>query len=310
MLPIAQSWLEQGEPCVLVTLVGIDGSWPRRLGSQMVITQSGKIAGHISSGCLNHEIRHQALTALQEKKNRCIRYGKGSKYFDIVLPCGSGIDLYFDQSITAPLLADTILSAEKRQPFSLLTDLNTGITKQTELRDIPAQKIKTERIREGENDLFERVYEPETRLVIYGSGLALETFAQLAATTNWQTEIYTPDAETRDALNSQGIPSFEYNRSHNEAPPEFDKWTAAVLLFHDHDWELPILKFILKSDCFYIGAQGSLRTHNDRLSALKAEGVSDKELQRLKGPMGLVQQTKSPVELAISTFAEIITCAE
>ena len=86
----------------------------------------------------------------------------------------------------------------------------------------------------------------------------------------------------------------------------FDEWTAAVLLFHEHDWEIRLLKRILKSDCFYVGALGSRKTHASRVTALKEHGIADSEIDRIRGPIGLPIASRSPNEIAVSILGEII----
>lgn len=96
VLPRLLDWRRRGLRTALATLVAIDGSFPRALGAQMAIAEDGSAAGYISGGCLEGALISEAQDAMAEHKNRLVRYGKGSKYFDIVLPCGgSGAARFF-----------------------------------------------------------------------------------------------------------------------------------------------------------------------------------------------------------------------
>jgi xanthine dehydrogenase accessory factor len=81
--------------------------------------------------------------------------------------------------------------------------------------------------------------------------------------------------------------------------------SAVVVLTHDPKIDDPALICALNSDCFYIGALGSKKTHAARLARLKALGVTDKQLARIHGPVGLAIGARSPAEIAISIVAEM-----
>ena len=85
-----------------------------------------------------------------------------------------------------------------------------------------------------------------------------------------------------------------------------DGWTAVVLFFHDHDWEPPLLHSVLKSDAFYIGAQGSKSAHRELVNNLIDMGCSKKELSQLRSQIGLIPSARDPKTLAISVLADII----
>jgi xanthine dehydrogenase accessory factor len=81
--------------------------------------------------------------------------------------------------------------------------------------------------------------------------------------------------------------------------------SAVVVLTHDPKIDDPALIAALNSDCFYIGALGSKKTHAARLARLKAKGVADDQLQQIHGPIGLAIGARSPAEIAISIIAEM-----
>jgi xanthine dehydrogenase accessory factor len=85
-----------------------------------------------------------------------------------------------------------------------------------------------------------------------------------------------------------------------------DRWTAAVLLFHDHDWEGPILSQLLETDAFYIGAMGSRAAHQARCDDLRSRGIADEQIARIQGPIGLIPSMRDPETLAVSVLAELI----
>ena len=84
-----------------------------------------------------------------------------------------------------------------------------------------------------------------------------------------------------------------------------DRASAVVALTHDPKIDDPALIAALRSDCFYIGALGSKRTHAKRLERLAAEGFGENELSRIHGPIGLNIGAVSQAEIAVSILGEI-----
>ncbi len=81
---------------------------------------------------------------------------------------------------------------------------------------------------------------------------------------------------------------------------------AVCILTHDPKFDVPAILCSLKTQVGYIGAMGSRRTHAKRVELLKAEGVSDRELEKIMAPIGLDIGSRTPEETAISVLAEII----
>jgi xanthine dehydrogenase accessory factor len=81
---------------------------------------------------------------------------------------------------------------------------------------------------------------------------------------------------------------------------------AVCVLTHDHKFDVPAITAALQTAVGYIGAMGSRRTHADRITRLREEGVDDTALERVMGPIGLDLGARTPEETAISICAEII----
>jgi xanthine dehydrogenase accessory factor len=87
---------------------------------------------------------------------------------------------------------------------------------------------------------------------------------------------------------------------------EIDERTAICVLTHDPKFDVPLLRVALRSPAGYIGAMGSRRTHADRLERLRADGLTEAELARLRSPIGLDLGARTPEETAVSIAAELI----
>lgn len=296
-----RQWQAAGRRVALVTLVEVEGGSPRQAGAQMAVAEDGRYVGYLSGGCLEEAVVLEAQAAIAQGANRLVRYGRGSPYFDIRLPCGTGLDLYFDQGLEAPQLAAMTQFQASRTPFVLRTDLSSGVS-HIDVADAGIPIAASRRVR----DIFERVYPPKLQLLLLGSGPALVSIAALAATLGIELLILSPDEEVRTALGRHKIIAEAELKA---VLAGLDFASAAVLIFHDHEKELNYLAELLKTGCFYIGALGNRAVHRDRLEAL-ASRCAKADLGRIRAPVGSIPGAKSKATLAIGVLMEMMAEAK
>lgn len=304
VLPDLLAWRRGGLKTALVTLVGIDGATPRPLGAQMAVAEDGRYAGYLSGGCLEQAVAIEAQTAIREGCNRLVRYGKGSPYFDLKLPCGSGLDLYMDQGLDGTLVNEIARLRSERRTFWLETDVATG---QSAIA-MPAATSPPASAREA--NLFRRAHIPPVRVLLVGGGPAMAAIARLISAAGFEIEIATPDDATRRELSVLGIEARPLVVATDIAAERLDRWSAAIVAFHEHQWEAPVLARVLRTDCFYIGALGSKAAHANRVAALVDLGVEPDAIARVRAPIGLIPGAKSRVTLAAGILAELLTEAK
>ena len=90
------------------------------------------------------------------------------------------------------------------------------------------------------------------------------------------------------------------------ASTDTDGRTVLCVLTHDAKFDIPLLTEALRLPVAYVGAMGSRRTHEDRDRRLREAGVSERELARLRSPIGLDLGARTPEETALSIAAEIV----
>src|ERR1700694_3783765 len=89
-----KAWLESGDPVAVATVISTWGSAPRPAGSRMAISQSGKIAGSVSGGCLEDEVFEQAQAILKGQPATLFHYGVSDDLaWTVGLSCGGEIDV-------------------------------------------------------------------------------------------------------------------------------------------------------------------------------------------------------------------------
>lgn len=278
---------QRGERCALVTVLGIAGGAPRRRGAQLAVTEHGEVAGSLSGGCLDAAVIAEAHAARAEGTSRRIRFGTDSPYVDVVLPCGSGLDLQFDGALPHHTLDKIVAAITTR----------TTVPLRWESATVPAALCNPE-----DADV---VVPPRMRLLIAGASENLRAVALLAAQASIEVLALTRDLSLHQDLSKAGVDVRDLPSATPWPPLPIDPWTAALTLFHEHESEVPFLCAALSSPAFVVGAMGSVRAHTQRLAQLRAAGVAEYALARLRGPFGLLSRTRDPNELAISMLAEL-----
>jgi xanthine dehydrogenase accessory factor len=146
--------LAAAKPAALCTIVGIAGSFSRRVGAQLAVAADGTLAGDMADKCLDAELASQAREAMAEGKPRLLRYGEGSPFVDFRLPCGSGLDIVVDPAPDRAALGRCLTDLDARRETALTL---------------------------GSEALPERRYIPPLRIIMLGAGSECAALATLAA---------------------------------------------------------------------------------------------------------------------------------
>jgi xanthine/CO dehydrogenase XdhC/CoxF family maturation factor len=98
ILPEVERWLEQGERVVLATVVASRRSAPRPIGSSLAISESGKLCGSVSGGCVESDVFENARDVLETGEPRLVSYGfTDDEAWNVGLPCGGEIDVFLER---------------------------------------------------------------------------------------------------------------------------------------------------------------------------------------------------------------------
>jgi xanthine dehydrogenase accessory factor len=152
---------------------------------------------------------------------------------------------------------------------------------------------------------FLSVYNPPLDLAIVGAVHIAQPLSMMATLAGYQVRVIDPRASFATPERFPGT-----TLTHDwpdEALPKGPLGTrsALVALTHDPKIDDPALTAALKSQCFYIGALGSKKTHAGRRERLKANGFSEADLDRIHGPIGLAIGARSPGEIAVAILAQM-----
>lgn len=281
---------------VLVTVGAVEGSSMRNPGTIMGVAEDGSFAGSLSGGCIENAVVAEALDVLRADQPRVVRFGAGSPYLDIRLPCGGGLDLAFHPLNHEPVAAQCLASIDARQPFAIRTGPG-GVQHLTGWHPAQFDPMSGAAI---------FGHWPEPQLQIIGHGAGVEALAVLGRTHGCSIRILTSDARIIAQLRERGIEAQLLKRTDQTELLAGDPWTATIFLFHDHDWEIALIERALDLPHFYIGAMGGRRAHEWRSTALRAQGVSEPAIASIHAPLGLFHSSRDPQTLALSALAEVI----
>jgi len=149
------------------------------------------------------------------------------------------------------------------------------------------------------------VHGPIWRLLIIGAGQLTQYLAEMALALDYQVMICDPREEYADIWSVPGTTLVRTMPDDTVLECKPDPHTAVVALTHDPKLDDLALMEALRSAAFYVGAIGSRKNQEKRKERLKEFGVTDEQLGRLYGPIGLKNGARTPPEIAVSILAEL-----
>jgi xanthine dehydrogenase accessory factor len=312
ILPELDRWRSRGDRVAMARVVATRRSAPRPIGSKLIVSEQGELAGSVSGGCVESEVVEAAREVLGGGEPRLLTYGISDDLaLSVGLPCGGEIDVWIDEP--APGLMEKLGQIVRKEDQAvLLTDLEGGTSR---LLRHGEDHVADELIRGGHSKVvelegrrvFADVFGPPPRLLVYGAVDTADALCAAARGLGWHT--IAADARGRFATRERLPNADEVIVAWPEetlAQIQPDHATAIVVLTHDDKFDVPMLVGALTTDAFYVGALGSRRNQERRRERLLEAGVDESALERINGPAGLDIGAHSPAETALSILAEIM----
>lgn len=333
-----QASLLAGESVALATVVRQIGSAPQPEGASLLVRSDGSLLGAVSAGCLESDVVAHCLQVLKTGQSRLIAYHPGDAEDPLALglTCGGSVQLVIDRwspehlptlgplfdaltededvvvvSSMAPeggfaiRTAHTCVGTLPAAVLDQLTTMPLGLDAEGGGRLWPARAwVDQATLEQG---TIWRQHRPASPLWIFGATDTANALATLARPLGFRSTIVDARAHFATVERCPAADSlvcemphlwFEQQRVH--------AGTAVCVLNHDPKFEIPLLSQALRSPAFYVGAMGSRSTHRQRLMALRAAGMNDHDLERLRAPIGLDLGGKTAAEIALSILAEVI----
>ncbi|MBW8898523.1 MAG: XdhC family protein [Massilia sp.] len=281
VLHACDQWLRAGWRCEYVTVVRTWGSSPRPEGATMAIRADGMVVGSVSGGCIEDDL----IAAVREHG---IGFG---------LPCGGTIQLVVEPLGPRSRMDELLALAQRRVLTRRTLDLATGAV---EL----AQGEADQQLR-MDGETLVTIHGPRLRMLIIGAGQLSQFLAQIAVGLEYQVTVCDPREEYRSSWSLPGVSVVHAMPDDVVLDMKLDSRSAVIALTHDPKLDDLALMEALKTDAFYVGAIGSRANNARRRERLREFDLSEAQIAKLHGPIGLYIGSKTPYEIAVSILAEL-----
>lgn len=334
-----ENWRKEGKSIAIATNVKREGNSLRPLGAKMAMTNTQGIAGSVTGGCIEGVVYEEAQTVIKTGVPKLLHYGviRGENPWEVGLTCGSSLDV-FVEPLDSPAwhetypaiktcieenrlaaVATVITGAGLGKKFVLWSDgrtlgsLGNGILdtqakewmqKQTSIQEPNWTSFTIE----GEQiEVFVDILAPSERLMIIGAVHIAVPLVTLAKTLGFHTIVIDPRSAfaTHERFPHVDELIIEWPSDALEKL-RVDEGTYVAVISHDDKLDYPALKVALTNPARYVGVLGSRKKAPTRAIALKEMGVTDEQLAKLHGPIGINIGATLPDEIALSILAEMI----
>ena len=338
--------VQSGKNVALVSVVHLEGSSYRRPGARMLVNDEGELSGAISGGCLEGDALRKAMFAISQQQSRLVTYDTSDEddmTIGIQLGCAGVIQVLFEpidpfkQDNPIQLIRKALAMRQEAvmvtlfnlsdknadQPGTCLLVESNGTVSGT----IPIQgleKIVMEDVRLVMNNkksvfreyhadeismtAFIEFLQPAISLVVVGAGNDALPMMQLADTLGWDVRVV--DGRNTHARPERFVAACQILVAKPEAvldQLQIDARTVFVMMTHNYNYDLSMLKALLPTQIPYIGMLGPQKKLDRMLGELRQEGIEldDTMRSRVYGPTGLEIGAETPEEIALSIIAEI-----
>jgi xanthine dehydrogenase accessory factor len=333
----------EGKRCALATVVHVEGSSYRRPGARMLVTDDGQLTGAISGGCLEGDALQKALYAINQQQNKLVVYDTTDDddlQFGVQLGCNGIVYILFEpidpaQAVHPLRLLEELVARRRNAVLATLFALDKnqeqpgtsllftdGIT-HTTLPDGWLALVRAD-VQASYDDKLSAFKEyrpggqivngfiefapPPPSLVIAGAGNDVLPLVEMMSMLGWQITVV------------DGRPQYATTGRFGKAdkvlvakPAQVlqqlttDAQTLFVLMTHNYNYDLALLRELLPRGYPYIGLLGPRKKLDKMLGELEGEGMrlTDGQLASIHTPIGLDIGAETAEEIAVSIVAEI-----
>ena len=301
VLTKAREWLATGQDVWLVTVLSTYGSSPRQPGAMCAIRGDGVLVGSVSGGCIEEDLRDKLNEqAFSDDALSFHVYGESIEDRDrFRLPCGGTLRLSIERLTHSAWLSPVLAAIEQRQVIKRVLTLSNA---DSELYPADSQ----DRPVTEDNRQLSFVYGPRARLLLIGAGETSTYLAKMASALDYQVFVAEPREDMQLVWDERDGELLRMMPDDAVLHLQPDSNTSIVTLTHDPKLDDMALLEALKSDAFFVGSLGSKRTNAKRRERLAMFDLTQEQIERLHGPVGLEIGSKTPAEIAVSILAQLV----
>ena len=341
LIDTVDTWQAEGVRFGRAVVVRTFGSAPRPAGAVMLAAADGRLAGSVSGGCVEGAAFEQIEGARASNRALVIRYGiSDEQAWDVGLACGGTIDVLVEPRVRSeviaaardagvcvaiPLPADAppaefgpvapglgeaspevvLISADGLLTGSLGSSAADALLRSAAMTALDRGESGTVLI-EG-RQVFLEAYPIKPRLVVVGAVEVARFLVRFARELGYETIVVDGRATFATPSRFPDVDQLIVGWPDEVADQiGLGPRDAVAVLTHDVKFDEPAIVEALRRNCRYVGAVGSRKTQGDRRERLREAGLTDAELDRLRGPVGLDLGGRAPAETALAIMAEIV----
>jgi xanthine dehydrogenase accessory factor len=299
VLRTAEQWRKGGRRVALGTIVKTWGSAPRPVGAMVAIRDDGQVVGSVSGGCVEDDLMDKAREKLPTwTKPELFTYGvTNEEATRWGLPCGGTLQLVMEPVSDQSRIGELLEQVTKQQLVRRRLEMESG--------KATLEPGRWQDVLEFDGRVLSSVHGPRWRLVLIGAGQLTRYLAEMARMLDYHVVVIDPREEYAAGWDLAAVPINRGMPDDVVRELQLDGHSGIVALTHDPKLDDLALMEALKSAAFYVGAIGSKKNNDARRERLREFDVSDEEIARLRGPVGLYIGSKTPPEIAVAILAEM-----
>jgi xanthine/CO dehydrogenase XdhC/CoxF family maturation factor len=323
---------EQGRSAALATVIHLEGSAYRRAGAKMLIADDGTMAGSVSGGCLEADVREVALSVIGHGIPQLLHYDTGSvdeTPFGLGLGCDGAVDIFVQRASATDFLETSrrialLLQGEETFAVSTIVRGAKGLGRSIvvgtlgepvgSMGDAKLDTLVTSCARnnlgnatsqlsdvEG-HQIFTEIQVPPPSLVIVGAGDDTRPLVVSATDVGFRVTVvdHRPGYLTGDRYPA-GTHLVQARADSDIAQLRLGPGSYAVVKTHSLEHDRGWIQRLLATETPYIGVLGSRARIQEMLRELDAEDDG-----RIFGPVGLDLGADGPEQIAVSVVAELL----
>ena len=341
LIDTVDAWQAEGVEFGRAVVVRTFGSAPRPAGAVMLAAADGRLAGSVSGGCVEGAAFEQIEGARAVDRARVIRYGiSDEQAWDVGLACGGTIDVLVEPRVRpevvaaareagmcvaiplpgdapAPEFGPVTPGPGEPSPAVVLVSAGGALTGSlgSPAADSALRAAALTALDRGESgtvsiegrQVFLEAYPVKPRLVVVGAVEVARFLVRFARELGYETIVVDGRASFATPARFPDVDQLIVGWP-DEVADEIGLGPrdAVAVLTHDVKFDEPAIVEALRRACRYVGAVGSRKTQGDRRERLREAGLTDAELDQLRGPVGLDLGGRAPAETALAIMAEIV----
>lgn len=299
VLQQARDWRRAGNAVWLVTVVETWGSAPRPPGALLAMRDDGQVVGSVSGGCVEDDLIDRVRQGQRVDRPELVAYGvTREEAARFGLPCGGNLRLLQEPLRETAWIDEVLARTARHELVARRLDLQTAaVTVEAASRGQAFEFSATQ---------MRALYGPRWRLLIIGAGQLSRAVAPMALALDFEVICCDPREEYHLTWDVAGTTFTKSMPDDAVLELHLDPNCAVIAVTHDPKLDDMVLLEALKSPAFYVGALGSRGNATKRRERLRLFDLSEAEIGRLHGPVGLDLGSRTPAEIAVAIVAEIV----